>query len=177
MHINTYTHAELHEHDIYSTLWEHLYSLSITSSQVRQGFKKLKVTRGTGPVWTRRTSLDYIQSHEMMFQAKHYLTSFIQSVSFALHNPLCNSISDSLVMFPTNKILVYCGHIFTLVEWKIHLYSIATQHCPHLDANTENLNNRTFWRISSGKSHCTVSTLRSFRTMSTPCRLQILRIK
>lgn len=56
--------------------------------------------------------------------ARSYLTSLVQSVYFAFHNSLCDSISDRLVVLSTHKILVYWGHLFTLGVMQIEPLSV-----------------------------------------------------
>lgn len=67
-------------------------------------------------------------SPDVMLPARSYLTSLVQSVYFAFHNSLCDSISDRLVVLSTHKILIYWGHLFTLGVMQIepHYLVIAS---------------------------------------------------
>lgn len=51
---------------------------------------------------------------------QHYLACLLHSIHFAFYNHFCNSISDSLVVFTTHKILIYRGSFFTLDEMKLN---------------------------------------------------------
>lgn len=48
-----------------------------------------------------------------------YLTGLIQFTCLAFQNYFCHSISDSLVVLSTHKVLIHRGNLSTLDEMKI----------------------------------------------------------
>lgn len=102
-----------------------------------------------------------------------YLAGLIQFTCLAFQDYFCNSISDSLVVLSTHKVLIHGGNFFTLGTMEFQ--SMIERHSKGRKSLT--VNNSTFRRTSWGNSQRTSFSFRSFRTKSTPCWSAILRIK